>query len=339
LVQPAWKVLPGRQRPIMLLQESDVELAFPERLTFKFLMKEARTNLPLFRSQNLLEYLDEDEDIRCTFTMEQLNAAVRPATAFALATKIWRVVACDQAFSISKRADYSCLVMLDILKHTNDRTNQPENIAFCKDAKLERMRTSDLAVAICDFCFQHKPDRVVIERSGDWTALQDALVRAHLLRGRILPQIFWKPVNNATGVNIAAKTARIKSTVEPLLHENKLFFSAGIPILDLCFQQTVNFDGIHKSGSTNIRKDDFVDALAIALQTFYPTTLAPQQIDPAMQEFEESARIQQHLLAQHDRVFGSPTQAIPQYQPNLEPEARHALYNTLGRYGMTRRSA
>ncbi len=50
LVQPAWQVKPGRNRPIMLLQENDVELAFPERLTWKFLIKEARTNLPLFRS-------------------------------------------------------------------------------------------------------------------------------------------------------------------------------------------------------------------------------------------------------------------------------------------------
>jgi hypothetical protein len=337
LVQPAWTVKLGRQRPIMLLQESDVDLAFPDRLTFKFLMKEARTNLPLFRSQNLLEYLDEDEDIRCTFTLEQLNSQIRPVNAFALATKIWRVLSVDQAHSISRYADYSCLIVMDILKNQNERTNQLENIVFVKDVKLERMKTSDLAVAICDFCHLHKPDRCVIERSGDWNALQDALVRAFMLRGRILPQIYWKPTNNAQGVNIMAKTARIKTSVEPLLHENKLFFSAGIPVLDVCFSQMVRFDGIHKSGST--RKDDFPDALALGIQVFYPTTLAPQQIDPAMEEFEESARIQQHLLAQHDRIFGSPSQT-PQYQPdNLEGESRHALYNTLGRFGMTRRAA
>jgi hypothetical protein len=338
LVQPAWTVKPGRQRPILLLQESDVELAFPERLTFKFLMKEARTNLPLFRSQNLLEYLDEDEDIRCTFTLEQLNNQIRPVNAFALATKIWRVLSVDQAHSVSRYADYSCLIVMDILKNLNERTNQPENIVFVKDVKLERMKTSDLAVAICDFCHLHKPDRCVIERSGDWTALQDALVRAFMLRGRILPQIYWKPTNNAQGVNIMAKTARIKTSVEPLLHENKLFFSAGIPILDMCFSQMVRFDGIHKSGST--RKDDFPDALALGIQVFYPTTAIPETIDPAMEEFEEQARIQQHLLAQHEQVFGSPSLA-PQFQAdaNLEPEHFHALYGTLSRYGLTRRAA
>jgi hypothetical protein len=339
LVQPAWTVKPGRQRPIMLLQESDVDLAFPERLTWKFLIKEARTNLPLFRSQNLLEYLDEDEDIRCTFSLDQLNSQIRPVNSFSLATKIWRVLSVDQAHSVSRYADYSCLIVMDILKNLNERTNQPENIVFVKDVKLERMKTSDLAVAICDFVHLHKPDRCVIERSGDWTALQDALVRAFMLRGRILPQIYWKPTNNAQGVNIMAKTARIKTSVEPLLHENKLFFSAGIPILDACFSQMVKFDGIHKSGST--RKDDFPDALALGIQVFYPTTLAPETVDPAMEEFEENARIQQHLLAQHERVFGSPS-LVPQlqYQPdNLESEARHALYGTLSRYGLTRRAA
>jgi hypothetical protein len=337
LVQPAWTVKLGRNRPVMLLQESDVNLAFPDRLTFKFLMKEARTNLPLFRSQNLLEYSDEDDDIRCTFTLEQLNAAVRPANAFGLATRIWRVLSVDQAHSTSRYADYSCLVILDILKSLHERTNQPENIAFVKDVRLERMKTSDLAVAICDFVHEHKPDRCVIERSGDWQSLQDALVRAFMLRGRIMPQVYWKPTTHAAGANMLAKTARIKSSVEPLLHEDKLFFSAGIPILDECFQQTIKFDGIHRSGST--RKDDFVDALAIGLVTFYPTTAAPEQIDPALTEFEERARTQATLAAQHDRLFGGPS-LVPQFQPeNLEPAAFHALYNTLGRYNMTRKAA
>jgi hypothetical protein len=339
LVQPAWVVKPGRQRPIPLLTENDVELAFPSRLTFKFLMKEARANLPLFRSQNLLEYTDEDDDIRCSFRLEDLNAAIRPANAFALATKIYRVLSIDQAFSTSRYADYSCLAVMDMLKNINDRTKLPENIVFVKDVRLERMRTSDLAVAICEFVHTHRPDHIVIERSGDWSGFQEAIVRAFLLRGRIVPQIYWKPTANAQGTGMMAKTARIKTHIEPLLQENKLFFSAGIQILDECFGQIVKFDGIHKSGST--RKDDFPDALALGLETFYPRTFQPEHVDQAQVEYEENARIQTLLAAQHERYFGSPSMApIQEAQTEHERyESYAALYGTLDRYGLLKRRA
>jgi hypothetical protein len=136
-----------------------------------------------------------------------------------------------------------------------------------------------------------------------------------------------------------AKTARIKGNLEPLLNEGKLFFSGGIAQLDECFNQIVKFDGIHRSGST--RKDDLPDCIALGLSVFYPRTQpAEEKPDTALLEFEEQTRIQQHLVAQHERVFGSPS-LVPQFQPeaHLEPAHFHALYSTLGRYGMTRRAA
>src|ERR1700728_3489884 len=96
------------------------------------------------------------------------------------------------------------------------------------------------------------------EKSGDYLSLQDSLTRAFMLRGMVMPSIYWRPTNNQQGTNMMAKTTRIKSAVEPLLQSSRLFFSAGIPNLDVCFSQMVRFDGIHKSGST--RKDNFPDS-------------------------------------------------------------------------------
>jgi hypothetical protein len=122
------------------------------------------------------------------------------------------------------------------------------------------------------------------------------------------------------------------------LNEGKLFFSSGIAQLEEVFNQFVKFDGVHRSGST--RKDDAPDCIAIGLSVFYPRVQpAEEKPDAALLEFEEQNRIQQHLLMQHERVFGSPSM-VPQFQPeNLEPAHFHALYSTLGRYGMTRRAA
>jgi hypothetical protein len=179
----------------------------------------------------------------------------------------------------------------------------------------------------------------VIEKSGDWQSLAEALQRAYLLRSRVLPAFYWKPVANIQGgASVLAKTNRIKGYVEPALNEGRLLFSSGIACLEEVFNQFVKFDGVHRSGST--RKDDAPDCISIALSTFMPRTQpAEEKPDQALLEFEEQTRIQQHLLMQHERVFGSPS-LVPQYQPdNLEPEARHALYGTLGRFGMTTRRA
>jgi hypothetical protein len=346
-VEPAWIVKPSAKHiPLLMLTEDMVDLTFPSRLTFKLLMKEARANLALMRSQNLVEYFDDDELSRVTFTREALDKAIRPPNAFPLAKRSFRVLCCDPSHSVSRYADYSALAIIDFLETPNERTGVLENIAFVRDMKLERMKTSDLAVAICDFAHLHRPTtpggelRCMIEKSGDWQSLQEALQRAFLLRGRILPAFYWRPVSNIQGgASVLAKTNRIKSTCEPLLNEGKLFFSSSITCLEEVFHQFVKFDGVHRSGST--RKDDAPDCIAMALQTFYPQTQAAEvKPDDALLEYEEQTRIAQHLAMQHERYFGGTSFAPQPYQPEkLEPAARHALYNTLGRFGMTRRAA
>jgi hypothetical protein len=122
------------------------------------------------------------------------------------------------------------------------------------------------------------------------------------------------------------------------LNTERLFFSSGIACLEELFTQFVKFDGLHRSGSS--RKDDGPDCCSLALSTFLPRTQAQaveEQPDAALLEYENQTRIQQHLAMQHERVFGGTTFAPLPYQPdNLEPAARHALLDTLGRFNMTR---
>jgi hypothetical protein len=109
-VEPAWIVKQtAKHIPLLMLTEDMVELTFPSRLTFQMLMKEARSNVALFKSQNLVEYFDDDELTRVTFTREALDKAVRPPTAFPLAKRSFRVLAVDPSHSVSRYADYSAL--------------------------------------------------------------------------------------------------------------------------------------------------------------------------------------------------------------------------------------
>jgi hypothetical protein len=132
-----------------------------------------------------------------------------------------------------------------------------------------------------------------------------------------------------------------KGYCEVALNQERLFFSSGIACLEEVFNQFVKFDGVHRSGST--RKDDAPDCVSIALSTFLPRTqaqAAEEKPDEALLEFERLNHIQQMLLAQHDRVFGSPPETASQFQSeNLHPEAFQGLHGTLGRFNMTKRAA
>ena len=166
-IDPAWAVRPhARGRNIMHLMEDDVDLLFPSRLTWKFLQKELRSgagNTSFFRMQNLCEFVADDDQIKITFTTEQLHAAVRigpiPDT-----QRLMRVCSLDSAFSSARTADFSCLVTADLLQQ-RDRV-----LIHVHNVKLERMKTSELGVLVAETLNEMKPDRVIAERTGDWVS-------------------------------------------------------------------------------------------------------------------------------------------------------------------------
>jgi Terminase RNaseH-like domain len=339
-IDPAWIVKPeAKAKRIQLhqLKEQDVELLFPSRLTWKFLQKELRANEIFFRSQNLCEFVSEDDQIKCTFVEDDLRRRCKPADFFDRAARNVTVLAVDPAFSVARYADFSALAVIRIHQY-EDRM-----IAFVVDVHLERMKQSELGVKIVETIQRFQCDRVVIEKSPHSNEdMKMHIQHAGLNRQVVLPYIYWKAPQQGgiAGASIKAKTARIKG-LEVLLAENRLYFQYGA-WNEQVFNQFVKFDGV--SRSSNTRKDDAPDAIALGLEVYMPryTTEVKSAIQ---QQAEEEQRLQAVLQAQYRHIFerqdqpGSPAYA-GMYVPGSAPDdGTGPISRTLGRFGMLRRPA
>jgi hypothetical protein len=334
-IDPAWTVKPeARNKPLRQLEEKDVELLFPSRLTWKFLQKELRANESFFRSQNLCEFVSEDDQLKVTFVEEDLRSRVRVSTYFERSFTNHIVLAVDPSFSQARFADFSALAILEIIQH-EDRT-----ICFVKDVQLERMKQSELGQRIVDTIARFQVTRVVIEKTGPWMDLQNHIQHSAALRQVMLPHIFWKDTkgNNLTP-NIKVKASRIKG-LEVLLAENRLYFAAGM-WNDIVINQFVKFDGVSRSNNT--RKDDAPDAIAMGCEIFMPRFHDQTTATSALQrEAEEQARIQEHIRGIYNQVFGN--QQLPgnfQSRYATPPPDSPGPFERGGmnRFGFTRKAA
>jgi hypothetical protein len=326
-IDPAWTVKPdARHKLLRQLQEEDVDLLFPSRLTWKFLQKELRANETFYRSQNLCEFVSDEDQIKVTFTDEDLRARLRGLTAFDKSPRVFTILAVDPAFSIARYADFSALAVIRTHQH-EDRT-----IAFVVDVALERMRQSELGVKIVEMIQRHQADRVVIEKTGPWLDLQGHVHNAALVRSAILPHIFWK--QNQAGIggpSVKAKAGRIKG-LEVLLAENRLYFAFGV-WNDVVFNQFTKFDGVSRSNNT--RKDDAPDAIALGCEVFVPRYQS--EVKTALQEqADEEMRIQAHLQGQYIHMFGDHQPLTESRYAAPPPDQPDGLHRTLGRFGMVR---
>jgi hypothetical protein len=261
-IDPAWTVKPGKNGiPLHQLKEDDVVLLFPSRLSWKFLQKELRANEIFFRSQNLVEFVSEDDQIKVTFTDDDLRRRLKPADFFDRSPRQFTILAVDPAFSVARYADFSALAVISMHLY-EDRT-----IAFVRDVHLERLKQSELGVKIVETIQRFRCDRVVIEKSQHTAQdLQGHIQFAAVSRNIVLPYVYWKTPQQGgiAGASVKAKTARIKG-LEILLSENRLYFQIG-SWNEVVFSQFVKFDGVTRSSNT--RKDDAPDAIAIGCETF-----------------------------------------------------------------------
>jgi hypothetical protein len=293
-IDPAWARKPHAMRtPLRDLTEEDVILAFPEKLTWKFLQGELRQNEAFFMSQNLIEWpLEEDADTKVTFTEDDLRAHTKHAEFFAQMPLIETVMSVDQAFSKSRFADFSCIATIQL------RKSQKRTIAVVTDVVLDRLKQSELADAIVEACMKHRPTRVVVERDGPWEALMQAIKRAAMLRNFVLPYFIWRESN--PGNKQDAKAKRIKG-LEPMIPNGELFFYSSYEWNEAVIAQFVKFDGVTKSNSS--RKDDAPDAIAIGIEQFFPRTVGDEDQEDVKTQEERERQRQASQAAQDLRTY------------------------------------
>ncbi len=291
-IDPAWTVKPeAEHKELGQLVEDDVVLLFPTRLSWKFLQKEmkaAKSNgYRFFRSQNLCEFVPEDEDeLKIHFDPDVLTRACVPQSAVPPGDTILSV---DIAYSMSARADLTCISVIRLHQNTVDKKCMT---VIAQEA--ERMRGSELAVKLVLLTRQYNPKVVLLEKGPTSDSLEADIRRA---AGKYEVSV---PTHYVTPSNVKnAKYLRIKD-LEFLLNWGRLKFASG-PYIDALFLELSRIDG---AVSSSKKKDDRADTLALAAQVFRIHADEKEPSSEKSQDEMEKMRKQAELRAQHERIFG-----------------------------------
>lgn len=310
------------------LNETHVEsLAFPARLPFKTLMKEARFNVDEFQSQYLCKYVESEMNKWVpTFVEAELYQKVKPINFFETYPVVRIVAALDAANSEAVTADRSSICIAKIVQY-HDR-----NVAFILDVIAEQWRYSKVAEKFVEACQKYQVQQAVIERNNiPWQDFHAAVVRNANIRGAVLPNIQWK-VTTGTGTGAPAKMKRVKGA-EILFENGQLYFSYGNWNEGL-FREMTRFKG-QRSGSSLGSKDDQVDSLGMLCETFLVKDTGDRQPTPEQLEMERLVYEQEARRGDYNRIFGTPVSPQEQTQVFTSPEEdSNKLFNTLGKYGL-----
>jgi hypothetical protein len=335
-IDPAWEVLPhARNKPILEFKEADVKLVFPERLTFKFLISEAKKNIQQFLSQNLCIFPDDAGKFRCNFDEETLRSLVVFETHFASWIHQKTILSVDCNHSATAKADFACLAASRLY-----RDPKSERFVFVVwQVDAARYTPTELAGRVVEMTMKHNPNVITIERPPMHTLLEKAIREEGLKRSYpgVENKIYWCPPVTRT---VKSKAQRIKQ-VETLTTTDppQLFFVNG-DWVELMIQQFLHFDGVRKSGSAAESKDDIPDAIARGVERVLPELLrvSPPQKSEAEIKHEELRYQAMAMRAHYDRVFGP--QTIPHsISRTPEPAPSNPLTQQLSRFGMIRRAA
>lgn len=314
-VDPAFTVRSSARHKLTVellptLQETDIQaFLFPEGLPWKELRVDMRNNPPFFMSQNLCIFpLETDAELRCQFDHVDLWARVRPGFGNPLISQT--VMSIDRAFSVSKYADLSCIVV-----GKRQPVDQKDALVVA-DSRMDRWKTSELVKNIVDMIQVHKPTVLVGEQDKGYAELDEAIRKECMRRGVTVPWIRFI-VSDQTD---KAKAKRVKKLELPL-SDGRLWF-VGAHWTEAALMQLEKFDGVTSSNSH--RKDDFPDALAILWDAFGPKV----QEEIKEEDPETKARKQQQReddedhfrrSQMHSRMFGN--EALPNVQTRTQWEA------------------
>jgi predicted phage terminase large subunit-like protein len=252
--------------------------------------------------------LETDAELRCQFDHVDLWARVRGGFGNPLISQT--VMSIDRAFSVSKYADLSCLVV------GKRQPVEQKDALVVADSRMDRWKTSELVKNIVDMIQQHKPTVLVGEQDKGWQELDEAIRKECMRRGVQIPWIRFV----VTDQTEKAKAKRVKKLELPI-SDGRLWF-VGAHWIEAALQQLEKFDGVTSSNSH--RKDDFPDALAILWDAFGPKVQEEiKEEDPETKARKEQQREndEEHFrrTQMHSRMFGN--EALPRVQTRTEWEA------------------
>jgi hypothetical protein len=319
-INPCWTVRPGvKKLPYDTnLTAADVDLLFPSRLTFKWLMEKLRDGSKEFRQQYLCSWVpDADDELKILFTEADLQLRTKPASYFDGWPTTEIILYVDPSFSTSAVADYSCLATIRMAHHDG------KPVGIVTNCLLERLRISELSVKIIETISRQHPNRVIIERAGAWESLFDAIKKGAFLRNMSLPYIFWKTTTQGNVIN--AKAKRIKS-LEPKLADGELWFLKA-DFNESVFFQFTKFDGSIFKRANASRKLDAPDAIALGFEYAFPRSIYEVENNEEQRIANEAAVKHERLRQWNKHIFGvtagvppsRPQPADNEEEPNINP--------------------
>jgi len=296
ILDPAWRVLPsGEGKAVQELEEGDVDLLFPARLTWKVLQAKLLDDDPpyrRFRMQSLCMFLPEVEETqKLHFRRDDLT---RNSLDFSMVPKIpGRTVASgDLAFSKSRYADMSCFTIMETI----------ESKLYVLEQRSGRWNDTEKAVQIVELYRKYPDiDTWIIERYPTCENLEAAIQLEARKYGLTVPVRFPKDKANSAD----AKFHRLKG-IESIISQNRIKFVFGIPgvsneWIDDLFDELERLDDTTPKRRSSSVKDDRGDSLAIGIRYFMPS---PDDEDAAAREkldAEEASR--RAMRNQYDRIF------------------------------------
>jgi len=324
LIDPCWKVKPDvHKEPFdIALQENEVILMYPERLTFKWLkskMGKTPQKIRTFRQQQLVQWVpDADETLRIQFDPDVLTGACIPGSAVPEGITVLSV---DIATSLSSKADLSSIAAIRIFDNSAG-----EKCMCVLDIEAERLRGSELSYKLVEMTRTFKPQTVLIEKGPTSDGLRTQIAAMSDKYGVPVPVHFVQTSNEK---NI--KFLRIKD-LELLLSQKRLLFKSSAYI-DALFLELSRIDGTRSS----VRKDDRADAIAQCAHVYRIYSAQSEKNGPKESEAElENMQRKAAMLAHTARYFGSAAsdlqranEQVQQQSPQQEDPRRAMLSKIL----------
>lgn len=302
LIKPCWQVKPeAKHKRIEDLAETDVHLLFPvdgagqPQLTFQSLKREALDNPYIFSCQ----YLVSPEATKVVkFTEQLLSSHITQPDGLPQAGTYTCFSAWDLAGSASSSSDFSVGAVGWFAK-----SGPLAGRMFVREIVMGRFSPSELEQKIASLAARWRVEGISIEGSPGSFFAETGIMRELVRCGYSecpRPEFFKVDTRKDAKNNRAA-------SLESLLINDLLWFSAEIPIMDMVIKQFIGFKPHSK------RKDDIVDCVA-HLSRHMPTNLIipanSQQIEQAKIDMLKDKMLQEMLFP--DAVLVPPELLAPE---------------------------